>query len=156
MKLIRLSLAALAVTGASVACVLSATPTATAATARASRSYTISAISSRSGKVLVSSNGVTLYVFTRDHGASDSCAEVSGCLSVWPIASASGHVTAGPGVNSRKIGSIKVGSKRQLTYYGHPLYGYSQSDAVGITSYIGTNEFGGDWDVITTTGKVVK
>jgi len=75
---------------------------------------------------------------------------------VWP-ALISSKPTAGPGVKSSLLGTVKLtNGQRQVTYAGHPLYGYVADDAPGDTDYIGVSQFGGAWDALTASGGIVK
>lgn len=78
----------------------------------------------RAHTILVDGEGYTLYTFTKDTRNRDDCASLAGCLYVWP-ALVSGKPTVGPGVKRRLVGTIAVPRVgRQVTYAGHPLYGY--------------------------------
>jgi predicted lipoprotein with Yx(FWY)xxD motif len=63
---------------------------------------------------------------------------------------------AGNGVKASLIGTIKLGSKRQLTYAGHPLYTYVGDSGPGSTSYVGIKQFGGAWYALNAAGKTVR
>jgi predicted lipoprotein with Yx(FWY)xxD motif len=142
------------------AAVAAAVPIATAAAAPAAHSASggtvIDAVTSRGHTILVDRNGLGLYIFTKDRGAHNSCAPTSGCSSVWPTLYTKGRPVAGRGVKASLLGTIKVGSRLQVTYAGHPLYEYAQKSFPGFTSYVGVNEFGGYWYAISPAGKVVK
>ena len=110
----------------------------------------------RLGSILVNASGFTLYEFTRDRG-SDSCVKISGCSSVWPALRTSGKPTAGPGVRSSLLSSVRLsGGVQQVTYAGHPLYMYAEDSRAGETGYVGFRSFGGNWDALTASGQVVK
>ena len=126
------------------------------ASASASTSTAISLRSTRLGRILVASNGHTLYAFSRDARNQDRCAMVSGCTRVWPIMAAHGKPKAGSGVKSSLLGTITVGHVSQVTYAGHPLYTYSADSGPGDTSYVGVSQFGGTWPALSATGKLVK
>lgn len=105
------------------------------------------------GKIL-SHHGSVLYMFTHDKKNQNSCMKISGCKSIWPAFTVAGKPTAGPGVNKSLLGTIKIaGGKHQVTYAGHALYRYSLDPKT--TSYIGTPEFGGNWDALNAAGKSV-
>ena len=122
----------------------------------ASASTTISLRSTRLGKILVASNGHTLYAFSRDGRNRDRCAMVGGCIGVWPIAAAHGKLRAGRGVKASLLRTIKVGRVSQVTYAGHPLYTYTADSGPGQTSYVGVSQFGGSWPALSSTGRLVK
>ena len=122
----------------------------------ASASTTISLRSTRLGKILVASNGHTLYAFSRDGRNRDRCAMVGGCTGVWPIAAAHGKLRVGRGVKASLLRTIKVGRVSQVTYAGHPLYTYTADSGPGQTSYVGVSQFGGSWPALSSTGRLVK
>jgi predicted lipoprotein with Yx(FWY)xxD motif len=109
------------------------------------------------GKILVNSSGFTLYEFTRDSHKKNRCVRISGCSGVWPALSTSGKPTAGPGVKTSLISTIKLpGGATQVTYAGHPLYTYSADFGPGQTSYVGVTQFGGKWYALSAAGHSVK
>ena len=111
----------------------------------------------RLGTILVSSSGRTLYEFTRDHGARNSCLRISGCAELWPALQTGGRPIAGPGVRSSLLSSIRLPSgARQVTYAGHPLYLYAGDSGPGETSYVGENQFGGRWNALRASGELVR
>ncbi len=104
------------------------------------------------GNILVTNGGVIVYIFLKDKKNKDTCPASTGCAAVWPPLT--GTVSLGPGVKASLIGHIKVGSKEQITYGGHPLYGYEYNST--STSYVGYSQFGAAWDAISPSGGVVK
>jgi predicted lipoprotein with Yx(FWY)xxD motif len=121
--------------------------------AHASRAATVQLRHTGLGNILVSSSGRTLYLFTRDHGKTNSCVKVSGCSAVWPSLKANGRPTAGSGV---KASLLSTTSGNQVTYAGHPLYTYTGDSGPGKTSYVGFKSFGGTWYAINASGGTVK
>jgi predicted lipoprotein with Yx(FWY)xxD motif len=78
--------------------------------------------------VLTSANGLTLYWFAPDSPTASRC--TGSCAAYWPPVI--GTPTAGPGVTTSKLGTIKrPGGSTQATYDGHPLYTYIGDDAPG-------------------------
>ena len=78
--------------------------------------------------VLTSEKGFTLYWFVPDSPAASRC--TGSCAAYWPPVI--GTPTAGPGVTTSKLGTIKrPGGTTQATYAGHPLYTYVGDDAPG-------------------------
>jgi predicted lipoprotein with Yx(FWY)xxD motif len=78
--------------------------------------------------VLTSANGLTLYWFEPDSPTASRC--TGSCAAYWPPVV--GTPTAGPGVTTSKLGTIKrPGGSTQATYDGHPLYSYIGDDAPG-------------------------
>jgi predicted lipoprotein with Yx(FWY)xxD motif len=109
------------------------------------------------GMVLTSSEGFTLFEFTKDKKNKDKCQVISGCTTVWPALMTSGMPIAGSGVTQSKLGAIKLsGGGEQATYGGRPLYLYTGDKSPGETSYVGAKEFGGSWYAMNAKGKAVK
>ena len=109
------------------------------------------------GRILVDSSGFTLYRFMIDPRNKDRCVMVSECAHVWRPLTTSGRPTAGPGVNASLLSTIRLpNGKKQVTYAGHPLYGYSPATERGETAYIGVEQFGGAWDAVNAAGRAVK
>jgi predicted lipoprotein with Yx(FWY)xxD motif len=108
------------------------------------------------GKILVGSNGFTLYAFTLDSRNHDACAKISGCLGAWP-AVVSSAPSIGPGVKASLVGTIPFGrGKRQVTYAGHPLYTYVGDSSPGQTTYVNILQFRGRWPALNASGGEVK
>jgi predicted lipoprotein with Yx(FWY)xxD motif len=125
--------------------------------AHATRTTTIRLAQTHLGKILVSPSGATLFMFTRDRANTDACARINGCSTVWPVLKSEGTLTAGRGLRSALLSTIKLSSgARQVSYDGHPLYTYSLSTSPGDTSYVGANEFGGRWYALDAAGRAVK
>jgi len=153
----RLAATAVAVTIIGAPAALAAASSAGAAPrAHAATATTVKIEKTSIGSILVTSNGSIIYLFTHDRGAVNSCQTIRGCSSVWPPLYTSGKPIAGPGAKASLLGTIKVGSRLQVTYAGHPLYGYSQNSNSFSTGYVGTSEFGGSWDAVSATGAAVK
>lgn len=111
---------------------------------------------SHRGKILVSSWGYTLYVFTKDVPFSGKSACYGRCAHTWPPLITVGPPTRLPekSVAVAKLGALERKDGRlQVTYEGHPLYKYS-GDYSGEASGIGKRAFGGRWLVIQPTGKL--
>ena len=73
------------------------------------------------GKILVDSQGRTLYLFQKDSGTKSTC--FGKCAVNWPPLRVSGRPTEGSGANPALVGTTsRPGGKPQVTYNGHPLY----------------------------------
>jgi predicted lipoprotein with Yx(FWY)xxD motif len=126
-------------------------------TARAGAAAKVQLRHTSLGSILVSSSGRTLYEFTRDHTATDTCVTLSGCSAAWPALQTRGRPSAGPGVKASLLSTIRLsGGRTQVTYAGHPLYTYSGDSGPGETSYVGESAFGGRWYAINASGHTVK
>ncbi len=109
------------------------------------------------GRVLANGSGFTVYVFTHDRKNQDTCVKISRCPGTWPVLRTNGKARAAKGVNASLLGTITLAhGVNQVTYAGHPLYGYRGDSAPGQTGYVGVSEFGGSWDAITAAGKLVR
>ena len=131
-----LSVAALAVLGASVATASGGQP-ATPAGARALlRTEMVGGVS-----VLTNASGRTLYWFAPDTPSRSVC--YGECAAYWPPVT--GSPAAGPGVTGR-LGTIhRSDGTVQVTYDGHPLYTYIGDTAPGQASGNDIDLNGGFW-----------
>lgn len=90
---------------------------------------------------LVAPDGHTLYANTADSPAHLIC--TGPCLQLWPPLY--GTPKAGAGVSATSLGTIPRGSKRQVTFDGHPVYEFSGDAAPGATKGDGVTDAGGTW-----------
>jgi predicted lipoprotein with Yx(FWY)xxD motif len=128
-----------------------------ATSAHAARTEKIQLRHTSQGKVLVDSSGFTVFHFSKDTGKKNTCLTTSECSTTWPALTTSGQPTAGPGVSSSLLSTIKLSNgQRQVTYAGHPLYRYAVASERGETSYIGVKQFGGTWYALSASGANVK
>ena len=106
---------------------------------------------SQLGRILVDSQGQTVYMFAKDKNGTSSCS--GQCATFWPPVVAKGKPTAGSGVTSSMLGTSKgSGGTMQVTYAGHPLYTYAGDTAPGQVKGNGSTNFGGLWSAVTTSG----
>jgi len=154
----RRSLAGAAAAAAVSAVVLAAIAGPVAATtARAAPTERIQLRHTSHGKVLVDASGFTVFRFSKDTGRKNTCLTTSECSTTWPALTTSGRPTAGPGVSSSLLSTIKLSNgQRQVTYAGHPLYRYSLASERGETSYMGVRQFGGTWYAVSASGANVR
>jgi predicted lipoprotein with Yx(FWY)xxD motif len=107
------------------------------------------------GKILVNGNGWTVYAFSKDGHNKDVCAKKKGCTGVWPPVTTKTKPVAGPGLNAKLLGTVKLANgKKQVTYAGHPLYRYKFDSTRGETDYVGQPNFGGRWHAVNAAGHV--
>ena len=115
---------------------------------------TVGVASTDLGKVLVDSRGRTLYLFAADKGTTSACS--GACATAWPPLRASGKPLAGTGTQASLLGTTKRSDgKPQVTYNGHPLYGYVGDQKAGDTNGQGLTAFGGGWFALTASGRQV-
>jgi predicted lipoprotein with Yx(FWY)xxD motif len=127
-----------------------------AATGQASGAAAVSlaAISGIPGKVLVGSNGRTMYLFEGDKSGTSACS--GACAAAWPPVTVSGTPRAGSGVSQTLLATIKrPDGTVQLAYHGHPLYYFTADTAAGTAHGQGVKAFGSDWYVVAASGSKI-
>ncbi len=103
------------------------------------------------GKVIVDSDGFTLYDFHKDKGTTSSC--YGGCANVWPPLTTTGKPQAGEGVSASKLGTTKrKDGTTQVTFAGHPLYTYTADSKPGEANGNDFSSFGGQWYALLPSG----
>jgi predicted lipoprotein with Yx(FWY)xxD motif len=117
-------------------------------------SATVSVANSGLGKILVDSQGRTLYLFQKDSGTKSACS--GGCAAAWPPLRSSGKPTAGGGAKASLLGTTpRSDGQPQVTYNGRPLYGYQGDSKAGDTNGQGITGFGAPWYVLSPTGNEI-
>ncbi len=142
----RLAAALLAVVGAGML-VIAATGAATKATVSGASNATL-------GKIIVGSNGLTLYDYTVDHGKLVKC--VGACAAQWPpvLIAKNAEPVAGPGITASKLGTVKrPDGTMQVTYAGYGLYRFAGDTKKGQVNGQGLEK---KWYVIAPSGALVK
>ena len=100
------------------------------------------------GKVLATTSGRTLYLYTPDTKNHSNC--TGGCAASWPPLMTTGKPIAGTGVKKALLGTTKRSNgKLQVTYNGHPLYRYIGDMGPGQTTGEGSD---GIWYVVSAAG----
>jgi predicted lipoprotein with Yx(FWY)xxD motif len=119
----------------------SPTPTASPApTASPSPAPVFGVADTSLGKVLVASNGATLYIFKKDTDKTSNCYDA--CATTWPpyvVTSAATGMGGKIATSARKDGTL------QLTYNNQPLYFYNKDAKPGDTTGQGV---GSIWFVV--------
>jgi predicted lipoprotein with Yx(FWY)xxD motif len=106
------------------------------------------------GKILVDSQGRTLYLFQKDNGTTSAC--YGACASSWPPLRASGKPTIGGGARASLVATTaRSDGKPQVTYGGHPLYLFQGDQKSGDTNGQGVAAFGGGWFTLSPAGDQV-
>jgi predicted lipoprotein with Yx(FWY)xxD motif len=120
------------------------------ATASASTA-TVSARHTSLGTILVGAGGRTLYLFEADKKGHSAC--TGSCAKAWPPLMTSGKPKASGSVKASLLGEISRPGGKQVTYAGHPLYYFIDDSKAGQTNGEGSDAFGAEWDVVSTSGK---
>jgi predicted lipoprotein with Yx(FWY)xxD motif len=107
------------------------------------------------GKILVNSNGQTLYLFQADKGSVSTC--TGACASAWPPVITKGAPIASAGVSSAKLGTTRRSDgTTEVVYNGHPLYTFVGDSSPGDTTGEGNQGFGAEWDVVSASGNKIE
>jgi predicted lipoprotein with Yx(FWY)xxD motif len=115
---------------------------------------TVGVANEKLGKILVDSQGRTLYLFKRDSGTKSTC--TGACAVDWPPLRATSKPTVGGGANASVVAtSARSDGKPQVTYNGHPLYLFSGDQSPNDTKGQGVNAFGGLWYALSSSGNEV-
>lgn len=94
---------------------------------------------------LTAPDGMTLYYNTVDTAKNITC--VSACASLWPPLT--GEPRAGSGLDQADLATTtRPDGGTQVTFFGHPLYMFSQ-DSPGGAKGNGVQDQGGRWVVAT-------
>jgi predicted lipoprotein with Yx(FWY)xxD motif len=120
----------------------------------ASSGSTVNVRSTSLGKILVDSQGRTLYLFEKDTGPKSTC--FGACASAWPPFRTTGKPKAGAGVTASLLGTTtRSDGNDEVTYSGHPLYYYAGDQKAGDTNGQDLNQFGAPWYVLSPAGKKI-
>lgn len=135
----------------------SATTTAPASTsapattaAKAAGATTVSLASSKFGKIMVDSAGLTLYVDENDKPGAPAC--TGGCLTIWPPVKAAASPTFGAGLTASMFTTVSASDgTKQLAVNGSPLYtftGKAKGDVSGqdVNGFYVVQANGKKWD----------
>ena len=141
-------LIALAISGCGGSSKASASPSTTTTKAQAA---SVDVRDTSLGKILVDSQGRSLYLFKKDTGPTSTCS--GACAVAWPPFTTSGTPQAGIGTKASLIStSTRSDGKTQVVYNGHPLYYYAGDSKAGDTNGQDLNQFGASWYVLSPAG----
>ena len=85
------------------------------------------------GRVIVKSNGHTLYMFGKDRNGKSACS--GQCATFWPPLITSGKPRVTSGARAALIGTTRRADGRlQVTYNHHPLYTFVKDTKAGQTN----------------------
>lgn len=98
------------------------------------------------GKILVDSEGMTLYYFQKDQKGSGRSKCEGACAQAWPPLTTTGEPEATSGVKSAMLGTIeRPDGTTQVTYAGWPLYTYVADQKPGEDNGTDSKAFGASW-----------
>jgi predicted lipoprotein with Yx(FWY)xxD motif len=107
------------------------------------------------GKVIVDSKGMTLYDFHKDKGTTSAC--YGECAVAWPPLLTSGEPKAEGGAEQSLLGTTKrKDGTLQVTYNGHPVYGFVEDKKPGETNGNDFDGFGAEWYALQPNGEEPK
>jgi predicted lipoprotein with Yx(FWY)xxD motif len=106
------------------------------------------------GKVLVDSNGMTLYYFEKDKKGSGVSKCSGACASAWPPLTTGGAAKAMSGVQASMLGAIeRSDGTTQVTYAGWPLYTFVEDKKPGEDNGTDSKAFGASWYPLHPNGE---
>jgi len=106
------------------------------------------------GKVLVDSNGMTLYYFEKDKKGSGVSKCSGACASAWPPLTTGGAAKAMSGVQASMLGAIERNDgTTQVTYAGWPLYTFVEDKKPGEDNGTDSKAFGASWYPLHPNGE---
>jgi predicted lipoprotein with Yx(FWY)xxD motif len=104
------------------------------------------------GNVIVDAEGMTLYDFHKDKGTMSSC--YGACAEAWPPLLTEGKPQAMAGAEASLIGTTKrKDGTEQVTYKGHPVYGFVGDKKPGETNGNDVEAFGAEWYALEPNGE---
>ena len=108
------------------------------------------------GRIIVKSNGRTLYLFGKDRNGKSACS--GQCATFWPPLITSGKPRVTSGAKASLVGTTRrTDGRLQVTYNHHPLYTFVKDTKAGLTNGEGVNAFGATWNAVSPAGaKVAK
>jgi predicted lipoprotein with Yx(FWY)xxD motif len=114
----------------------------------------VSIAKTKLGRIVVNSNGRTLYLFGKDRNGKSACS--GQCASFWPPLNTNGKPSVSKGASASLLGTTKRSDGRmQVTYNHHPLYMFAKDKNAGQTNGEGVKAFGAEWYVISPAGSKV-
>src|SRR3954447_22736949 len=115
---------------------------------------TVTTASTGVGKILVDSQGQSLYLFKKDAGGKSACN--GACAASWPPLLVHGKPTAGGGAQGSRVGTVKRDNGAlQVTYNGHPLYRFQGDHQPGQVNGQGSTAFGASWLALSGSGNQI-
>ncbi len=107
------------------------------------------------GRIIVTSNGRTLYQFGKDRNGKSACS--GQCATFWPPLITSGKPAVTGGAKVSLIGTTRRADGRlQVTYNHHPLYTFVKDTKAGQTNGEAVNAFGAVWNAMSPAGAKIQ
>ena len=104
------------------------------------------------GKVIVDAEGMTMYDFHKDKGTTSAC--YGACAEAWPPLLTKGAPKASGGAEASLLGvTRRKDGTEQVTYDGHPLYGFVEDQKPGDTTGNDAKSFGASWYALEPDGE---
>jgi predicted lipoprotein with Yx(FWY)xxD motif len=104
------------------------------------------------GKVIVNAEGMTMYDFHKDKGTTSVC--YGACASAWPPLLTKGMPSTTGGAEASLLGvTRRKDGTEQVTYNGHPLYGFFEDKKPGETNGNDVDAFGAQWYALLPNGE---
>jgi predicted lipoprotein with Yx(FWY)xxD motif len=121
----------------------------------ATRSPSLTVHDSAYGRILFDGRSYALYAFKRDDRGRSNCG--GACARRWPPYIVKRAPSAGGGVTASRIGTIRrADGSLQATYAGKPLYRYVGDRRPLQVLCQNVREFGGLWQVVRPSGRLVR
>jgi predicted lipoprotein with Yx(FWY)xxD motif len=106
------------------------------------------------GKVLVDSEGMTLYYFQKDQKGSGKSKCEGACAEAWPPLTTEGEPEAMKGVKTAMLATIeREDGSTQVTYAGWPLYTFVGDTKPGEDNGTDSKAFGASWYPLHSNGQ---
>ena len=104
------------------------------------------------GRVIVDSEGMTLYDFHKDKGGKSAC--YGACAKGWPPLLTEGKPQTGEGAMASKLGTVERNDgTMQVTYAGHPVYTFVEDRKPGEANGNDVSAFGAQWYALLPSGE---
>ncbi len=127
-------------------------PSTPASSGAAGGADTLKVANTSLGRIVVTGDGMTAYIFTVDKKGSGTSSCTGGCLSAWPPITTGSTKVRASGITG-KLATIKSSNgKLQVTLNGYPLYTYAGDSGPGDVN--GQN-VKGVWFVVSPTGSKI-
>ena len=105
------------------------------------------------GRIIVNSNGRTLYLFENDRDGKSACS--GQCAAFWPPLITSGKPRVTGGARASLCTTRRADGRLQVTYKHHPLYTFAKDKKKGQTNGEGLDAFETEWYVVSTAGSKI-